>query len=83
MWNRTTTSLQLEHHNDRSSIDLAMDILIDNFVLCDLVEARCVFDKYAHEFHDLAKRVHCITPDNWRAMAQERAGRPAGPCPTG
>lgn len=65
-------ALTLSYHNDRSSVSLAMDILIDNFALCDLVQARCVFDKYAHEFQGLSKRVHCITPDSWKAMAQSR-----------
>lgn len=64
--------LVLDYHNDDTSIDLAMDILIDNFVVCDIVRAHCVFDKYAQEFVDESKRIHCITAEDWLAMAQPR-----------
>ena len=64
--------LTLDYHNDDTSINLAMDILVDNFVVCDLVRAHCVFDKYAREFVDESKRIHCITAEDWLAMAQPR-----------
>lgn len=64
--------LVLEYHTDRTSVTLALDILVDNFVLCDLVAARCVFEKYAGEFVNPDKRVHCLTPEDWYRMAQRR-----------
>ena len=62
----------LDHHNDQTSATLALDILVDNFVLCDLVAAKCIFEKYAGEFVDPAKRVHCVTPEDWLTMVRSR-----------
>jgi hypothetical protein len=64
--------LVLDHHNDRTSVTLAMDLLVDNFTLCDLVAARCVFNKYSGEFTDHAKRYLCLTREDWLAMARAR-----------
>jgi len=64
--------LKLANHNDLAALPMAMDILVDNFVLCDLVGARCVFDKYEDEFHDHRKTYWCITPEDWLAMAKAR-----------
>ena len=64
--------LKLDYHNDSSSIDLAMDILLDNFAICDIEQAGCIMDKYAREFTDPAKLTHCITRDDWFAMAASR-----------
>jgi len=64
--------LVLDHHNDRTSVALAMDLLVDNFTICDLAAARCVFDKYSGEFTSPAKRYHCLTREDWLAMAQAR-----------
>ncbi|HEY0207329.1 MAG TPA: WavE lipopolysaccharide synthesis family protein [Acetobacteraceae bacterium] len=65
-------ALVLEHHNDSTSIRLAMDILLDNFAIADLTRARCVFNKYSGEFTDHAKRFHCLTREDWLAMAWAR-----------
>ena len=64
--------LILDYHNDHSSIELCMDILVDNFALCDLVATSCIFEKYAHEFNEHTKRYHCLTRSDWFAMAQSR-----------
>ena len=69
---RSFPALVLDHHNDRTSIKLAMDILLDNFAIADLTRARCVFNKYSGEFTDHAKRFHCLTREDWLAMAQAR-----------
>jgi hypothetical protein len=64
--------LTLDYHNDPTSIDLAMNVLADNFVICDLRRARCIFDKYARDLIDPAKRVHCIPREQWMEIAKER-----------
>lgn len=66
-------ALMLDHHNDRTSARLAMDILLDNFAIADLTRARCVFNKYSGEFTDHTKRFHCLTREDWLAMARARA----------
>ena len=65
-------ALTLDRHNDQTSVDLSLDILVDNFVVCDLARACCVFDKYAGEFTNPRMQFHCITADDWLAMAQAR-----------
>ena len=65
-------TLALDHHNDRTSLRLAMDILLDNFAIADLTRARCVFNKYSGEFTDHTKRFHCLTREDWLAMARAR-----------
>ncbi|GBR05147.1 hypothetical protein GLI01_05650 [Gluconacetobacter liquefaciens] len=64
--------LHLDYHNDLRSRDLCMDILIDNFIPCDLLRAGCVFEKYSHEFHNRNKRTQCITAETWRALCHAR-----------
>lgn len=64
--------LVLDHHTDQTSGTLALDILVDNFVLCDLVAARCIFEKYAGEFANPEQRTHCLTPGDWLKMALQR-----------
>lgn len=64
--------LQLDYHNDQSCTELALNILIDNFTVCDIEHAGCIMDKYASEFTDTAKLTHCITRDDWFAMAAAR-----------
>lgn len=64
--------LTLDYHNDHTSIEQSIDILIDNFVVCDLQRAHCVFEKYANEFLDESKRTHCITADAWAMLAKSR-----------
>ena len=64
--------LSLSHHNDQSSAERALDILVDNFAVCDLERAGCLFEKYSHEFTDHSKQSHCITAEDWLAMAQAR-----------
>ena len=68
--------LVLDHHNDRTSIRLATDILLDNFNICDLTRAGCVFNKYSGEFTDHTKRYHCLTREDWLAMAGAREEEP-------
>lgn len=68
--------LVLERHNDRTSIRLATEILLDNFNICDLTRAGCVFNKYSAEFTDHAKRYHCLTREDWLAMAGARMEEP-------
>lgn len=69
-------NLTLDYHNDRSSIDLCVDILADDFMICDLVRARCMFPKYRMDFHNPAKRLHCVSREDWLALTQSSgAGR--------
>lgn len=64
--------LILEYHNDHTSIDLAMDILLDNFLICDLIQTKCVFAKYASSLFEPIMQIQCITSDDWRAMVNAR-----------
>ena len=64
--------LKLDVLTDRSSVDLAMDILADDFCLCDLSDAKCIFEKYGAEFFNAEKKVHCLTPEDWRSMVDNR-----------
>jgi len=61
--------LRLDYHNDPNAIDRSLSILVDNYALCDLERARCVFEKYGTEFASPGKRVHCLTPSDWLALA--------------
>ena len=68
--------LVLDHHNDCTSIQLATDILLDNFNICDLTRAGCVFNKYSGEFTDHTNRYHCLTREDWLALAGGRTEEP-------
>lgn len=67
-------NLVLNYHNDRSSVNLAMRILIDNFAICDLEQANCVFEKYSNEFAEPAKKIQCITQEDWFALTRSSDG---------
>ncbi|GAA4482840.1 WavE lipopolysaccharide synthesis family protein [Gluconacetobacter asukensis] len=64
--------LHLDYHNDLRSRELCLDILIDNFIPCDLLRAGCIFEKYGHEFHNRNKRTQCITAETWRGLCHAR-----------
>ncbi len=51
--------------------------LVDDFALCDLAAARCVFPKYQAELFNPEKRHACITPHDWRRLAAARWAPPA------
>lgn len=62
--------LDLKYHNDWSSIELATDVLIDNFNICDVLAAACLFNKYSFDFRAPGKLVHCIPRSDWIEMAE-------------
>ena len=64
--------LKLDYHNDHSGIERCMDVLVDNFTLCDLTQAHCVFPKYQFEFDRHERTIHCLTPRQWRALVDNR-----------
>jgi len=64
--------LILNYHNDLTNVERAMDILLDNFVLCDLIKANCVFEKYRIDFDSLEKKYHCLTPADWDQLVSSR-----------
>lgn len=64
---------QLDYHNDLTSRDRSIDVLVDNFVVCDSLEAGCIFEKYDWDLHSPTKALHCVTSDDWLHMA-ERSG---------
>jgi hypothetical protein len=55
----------------------ALAILADDFVLCDLAAAHCVFPKYQAELHNPEKRHACLTPGDWRRLVEARHASPA------
>ena len=61
--------LALASFLDWTSRDQSVDLLVDNFVLCDVGAAGCIFDKYSAEFTNPARLGHCVTRDDWRRMA--------------
>ncbi len=69
---RSFPELTLEYHNDQSSVSLAMGILVDNYAICDLLRANCIFEKYSAEFFDASKRSHCIPREKWISLARGR-----------
>lgn len=70
-------SLCLEFHNDLRSRELSMNILVDNFVVCDVLASRGFFDKYNVELFNQEKRMHCITAETWRELCLASQESPA------
>jgi hypothetical protein len=65
---RRLPDIRLDRHNDWSSRERFLDLLCDNFVIADLVAARCVFPKYAQDIGNPRKDVHCIGQADWKAL---------------
>lgn len=61
--------LVLDHLVDWRSRDRSVDLLVDNFVICDVRMAECVFDKYGFDFTNSDRHRHCVTREDWLAMA--------------
>lgn len=75
---KTFPDLVLDSNDDWSSRERFIDLLVDNFNLCDLHAAGCIFDKYQLEFSAPNWQVQCITRDDWLAMAMRPSSeRPA------
>lgn len=68
--------LIVEYHNDTQSTFLSLDILLDNFVLCDLSAAAIYFPKYDGEWINHEKKYHCITPSDWKLLIENRGVSP-------
>lgn len=65
---KLNSEVSLDYHNDLSQRKKSIDVLCDNFIVCDLIKAKCIFDKYAMDFENPAKRLHCIPPEDWRTL---------------
>ncbi|SEG73300.1 WavE lipopolysaccharide synthesis [Methylobacterium sp. 190mf] len=64
--------LSIEHLNDSSSADVAMDVMLDNFIICDLKEAGFYFPKYRDEMKDPTQELVCITPSDFNNLLEFR-----------
>ena len=64
--------LELAFHNDLRSRELSMEILLDNFLICDLRACKAFIDKYMADVLDPKKDVHCIRAKHWRHLAAHR-----------
>lgn len=61
--------LRLEYHNDLTSADLSMDILINNFIIADMEFCGVYIDKYQWNIKaDIIPEV-CVTSADWRKLA--------------
>ena len=68
--------LILRFHNDQTSRRQSVEILIDNFVLCDALQSKMVFEKYEHEFYSREKKISCFTVSDWDQIAADRDSEP-------
>lgn len=66
-------TLSLDFHNDRTSIELANDILVDNFIVCDLSDAKLIFKKYQDSLDHAGSSISCITSEDWKKMVLSTA----------
>lgn len=64
--------LQLDTLVDDRAVDVGMDILADNFCLCDLTKSKAYFPKYKSDFSNPDKLSHCLTPEDWLLMVRCR-----------
>lgn len=69
---RDYPDFKLDFHNDRSSVKLSMEILLDNFLVCDLKTCRALNDKYMQDVLDPKKDVQCIKAHHWQHLVRNR-----------
>lgn len=62
-------SLSLDYHCDVRSRFASMCVLLDDFAICDLEQTGCYFEKYAEELDNDVRLFHCLTPEDWHALA--------------
>jgi hypothetical protein len=60
--------LILKYYNDLTSVELANDILIDNFNVCDIIKAKMIFPKYEEAFYHDVNNSICVSRTKWFGM---------------
>ncbi len=68
--------LVLATHTDGTSVRLAMDLLLDNFTICDLARSRFVLPKYQQDLGQPERRLHCLTREDWLSLLAARGEDP-------
>lgn len=68
--------LRLDTLTDDRSVNLALDLLVDNFTLCDLARSRFVLPKYQRDLSQPERRLHCLTREDWLALASRHGDDP-------
>lgn len=60
--------LRLDHLTDSHSAERSVEILLNDFLICDPRQVPIVFDKYAKTLGDPNMEALCITYPQWRAL---------------
>lgn len=69
--------MKLEHHNDVASRELSIDILLDNFAICDQKQANFVFEKYKETANNWKVAFWSfVTRQDWQLMVGNRDLKP-------
>ena len=67
----------LNCHNDGHSLDISMDILLDNFIVCDLYDLNVYFQKYNDGFEPYFDRNKRVTQESWMYLSTHPRIKPS------
>lgn len=67
----------LEYHNDEHSIEASIDILLDNFIVCDIYDTNVYFPKYRDGFEPYSDRNMRITQEAWTYLSSHSEVSPS------
>jgi len=62
----------LEYHNDLRSIQCSLDVLCDNFIVCDAEAVDLYFPKYQSDISDQNNISKCISSYAWKMLCTHR-----------
>ncbi|WP_375460390.1 WavE lipopolysaccharide synthesis family protein [uncultured Enterovirga sp.] len=57
--------IRLDYHNDWTSRERSMRILLDDFLVCDMVRCKVIIEKYDRAFSDPRIDLQCISYTEW------------------
>ena len=69
---RKLPGLTLGHHNDDSSSEESMHILLNDFIVGDLSTMKVYFEKYGRRFKEPNLETLCVTYQQWKELNQTR-----------
>lgn len=71
--NKKIDGIFLSHHNDDRSIVESIEILIENFLLCDLYNLEIYFPKYNHGFIPYTDNNLRIIEEDWIVLSSDKS----------
>jgi len=72
-FSKTIDNIYLTHQNDDRSVVQSIEILLDNFIICDIYHLGVYYPKYIDGFNSYSDNNTRIMEEDWIVMSQDRS----------